>query len=505
MDTKNKKISIEIESNSSYGDVIFFDTIFERLRLQESIDRHSEKRAGGFSVGKISRLIVDYYCINLRENKSKLEILDEYKYQSVLCSSLNLLPEELGDQDLYRCLEYLPEKVQQKVINDYVALLATDYNLNMDTLFEDVTSTYFTGDNCPIAKNGYSRDHRPDLEQVNIELAVTSEGYFPVKHSTYEGNIPDKKRGDQISGELRRQYPYIKTTLVVDKGMSQESNRKAMIKNGFDYVACPEINLQIKDMVLSCEEIEFKPENLEDKGLTVAKRKNELAGQPVCNYIYYNHKKAAKEARDREKRINQAKKEVEKIQKSVNKGTLKKELTIKQRVIKILKSHKVNLYYITKVEMKGKPSPTIVLEPKEDVFEEKKSLDGKFLLQTTHLDKSPKEVLKLYRSKDGVEKAFDIIKNLIKVRPIRHWNEDRVRGHIFLCILAYLVVSVAKYVIKKANIEIGFKKIHRRLHQVRRVVVKVTVGKQTYRKESITDLDSLCRQLLSLVEATLPP
>ena len=253
-----------------------------------------------------------------------------------------------------------------------------------------------------------------------------------------------------------------------------------------------------RDTVLSTKDSEFKPDGLETKGLTAARRMDELSGRSVCNYIYYNPKKAAKEAKDREKRIKQAQKEIAKIQERVNKGTLKKELIIKKRVIKILKSHKVNLYFETKIEMKGKVSPHIGIELKEDVFREKQRLDGKFLLQTTHLDKSPKEVLEVYRSKDGVEKAFNIIKNLIKVRPIRHWNEDRVRGHIFLCILAYLVVSVAKYVIEKAGIEVGFKKLHQRLHQVRRVVVKVTVGSRVYRKETITGLDYLCRQLLSL-------
>ncbi len=503
MDTK--EISIEIESNSDYGDVVFFDTIFERLGLQESIDKHSGKRDGGFRVGNISRLIVDCYCTNLRENKSKVEIPEWYKYQSTLQSRLGLAPEDIGEQDLYRGLEYLSENVQLKVINDYVALLAGEYNLNMETIFEDVTSTYFTGDNCSLALKGYSRDHRPELDQVNIELAVTKEGCFPVKHSTYEGNIPDKKRGDQIPQELRKQYPGLKSTLVVDKGMSKESNCKAMIKNGFDYVGCPEINSSIKEIVLSIEDSEFKTEDLKDKELTVARRKGELCGKPTCNYIYYNHKKAVHEAKEREKRVNKAQKKIEIIQERVNKGTLKKELIIKKRVIKALKSHKVNLYFGTKIKMKGKPSPQIILEPREEVFKEHKHLEGKFLLQTTHLDKSPKEVLEIYRSKDGVEKAFDIIKNLIKVRPIRHWNEDRVRGHIFLCILAYLVVSVAKYVIKKANIEIRFKELHYKLHQVRRVVVKVTVGQERYRKETITDLDDLSKQLLSVVGASFHP
>lgn len=501
---ENKEISIEIESNSDYGDVVFFDTIFKKLGLEESLNKHSGKRAGGFSVGKISRLIVDCYCANLREGKSKVEIPEWYKHQFTLQALLMLAPEEIGEQDLYRCLEYLEEDVQKKVINDYISLLVTEYNLNMDILFEDITSTYFTGDNCSIAENGYSRDHRPELQQVNIELAVTKEGCFPVKHSTYEGNIPDKKRGDQIPQELRAQFPLLKTTLVVDKGISKESNRKAMIRNGFDYVACPEINSKIKDTILSIEDSEFKPEDLVEKELTVAKREGELEGKAICNYIYHNPKKAEQEAKGRDKRIKQAQKEVAIIQEKAKKGTLKNEITIKKKVIKVLKSHKVNFYFETKVKIRGGAFPEIILEPKEDVFKENKNLDGKFLFQTTHLDKSPKEVLEIYRSKDGVEKAFDIIKNLIKVRPIRHWNEDRVRGHIFLCILAYLVVSVAKHVIKKADIDEGMKRIHQNLHQVRRVVVKVIVGEETYQKETITGLNDLSRQLLSLVGIIFP-
>ncbi len=501
---ESKEISIEIESASDYGDVVFFDTIFEKLGLEKSIDRHSEKRTGGFSVGKISRLIVGCYCTNLRENKSKLEIPEWYHYQSTLQSSLMLAPEEIGEQDLYRGLEYLPEKVQHKVINDYVALLATDYNLSMETLFEDVTSTYFTGNNCPISYNGYSRDHRPDLEQVNIELAVTKEGHFPVKHSVYEGNIPDKKRGDQIPEELRRQYPDLKTTLVVDRGMSQKSNRISMLTNRFDYVAGLEIEAGTKELVLSTPMDEFK-EEIELSGLRAVIKKDEVGGKPVLNCIYYNPNKAIEEQKARVKRIKKAHKEIENLQNRVNKGTLKKQTIIQKRAIKILKKHRVNLYFETKVRLCGKNCPQIILEQKEDVFIEKSALDGKFVIQTTHLDKDASWVLKTYRSKDGVEKAFDIIKNLIKVRPIRHWNPDRVRGHIFLCILAYLVVSVAKYVVKKANIETGFKKIHQRLHYVRRVVVKVSIGSEVYRKEIITDLDGLPRQLLSLVGATLPP
>jgi len=502
----NSNVSIEIESNSDYGDVVFFDAIFKKLGIEESIDKHSEKRNQGFRVGKVSRLIVSSYLSNLGKGISKFSIPEWYETQDTLQKQLKLEPEEIGEQDLYRSLEYLTEDVQHKVINDYVTTLVTEYGISMDTLFEDVTSTYFTGENCLIAMNGYSRDHRPDLEQVNIEIAVTKDDHFPVKHSTYEGNIPDKKKGDRVPKELRTQYPNLSSTLVVDKGMSEISNRRSIIENGFDYVAALEINSETKKLVLSVNEKEFKEKDLKAEGLKVAVKEGKFDEKAILDYIYYNLDKAAQDRRSREKKIKKAKEEIKKLQEKVNKGTFKKALTIKKKAIKILKTHKVNLYFDTTVErVKGITPLQIILEEKRDVFIEKERLDGKFVLQTTCLDKSPKDILKTYRQKDGVEKAFDVLKNLIKIRPIRHWNEERVKGHIFLCILAYLVISVAKYVVKKAKIDRGIEKIYQKLHQVRRVVVKVTVGRETYLKESITGLDNLSRKLLSLVETTLPP
>lgn len=502
----NSNVSIEIESNSDYGDVVFFDAIFKKLGMEESIDNHSEKRNQGFRVGKISRLIVSSYLSNLGRGISKFSIPEWYEPQDTLQKQLELEPEEIGEQDLYRCLEYLTEDVQHKVINDYVTLLVTEYGISMDTLFEDVTSTYFTGESCPIALNGYSRDHRPDLEQVNIEIAVTKDGHFPVKHSTYEGNIPDKKKGDQVPKELRIQYPNLSSTLVIDKGMSTKSNRRSMIENGFDYVASIEINSEIKELVLSVDEKEFKEEDLKTEGLKVAVKEGKFDEKAILNYIHYNQDKANQERKGREKKIRRAKQEIKKLQERVNKGTLKKALTIKKKAIKVLKTHKVNLYFDTKVEkVKGTTRPQIILEEKRNVFIEKEKLDGKFVLQTTHLDKSPEDILKTYRSKDGVEKAFDVLKNLIKIRPIRHWNEERVKGHIFLCILAYLVISVAKYVVEKAKINKGIEKIHQRLHKVRRVIVKVNMGDHIIRKEIITGLDELSSILLGLVGIRPPP
>lgn len=491
----------EIEWTADWGDVVTCDTIFVQFGLEESIDKHTNKRDQGHTIGRLSRLMVDNYCT---ERKSKRKIPEWYAGQQALQERLDLAPEEIGEQDLYRPLDYLTEEVQQKVINDYLTVLAARYDLSLDVILEDSTSTYFEGEECEIAEHGYSRDHRPDLLQVNIEYGLTQEGLFPIRQKVHPGSVPDNRAIDKASDELREQHPNLKSTLVVDRGMSLLRNRRRMIKNNFDYVAGLKLEGDTRKLVLSVSNDEFKEEIDPGPGkekLKVVRREGKVVGRKVINHIFYNQERARREKERRKKRIKAAYEAIAKLQEQIQAGTFKKPSVIRRRAKKRLKKHRVHAYFRVRYDPKEKK---VSLQRREEVFARRELLDGKFVIQTTQIEWTSGKVLSTYRSRSGVEDTINILKNLIEIRPIRHWNEQRVKAHIFLCTLAFLILCVIRYAAQQARIKHRIETLMTELRKVKMTMSKVSIEGQVWRFASVTGVTRLSDRLFHLLGVELP-
>lgn len=491
----------EIEWTADWGDVVSCDTIFVQFGLEKSINRHTNKRNQGHTIGRLSRLMVDNYCT---ERKSKRKIPEWYAEQQPLQERLDLASEEIGDQDLYRPLDYLTEEAQQKVTNDYLVVLATRYDLGLDVILEDSTSTYFEGEKCGIAKHGYSRDHRPDLVQVNIEYGVAQEGLFPIRQKVHPGSVPDNRAIDTASDELRKQHPKLKSTLVVDRGMSLLRNRKRMIRNGFDYVAGLKLEGSTRKLVLSVPNNEFEEEIDPGPGkekLKAVRREGRVAGCRVINHIFYNQERAGRDRERREKRIKAAYEAIAELQEQIQAGTFKKPSVIRRRAKKRLKKHRVHAYFWVHYDPKEKK---VSLQRREEVFAQRELLDGKFVIQTSQIEWTSEKVLSTYRSRSGVEDTINLLKNLIEIRPIRHWNEQRVKAHIFLCTLAFLILCVIRYAAQQAEIKHRINTLLEELRKVKMTMSRVSIQDQVFRKASVTGITPLAKQLLQLLGIELP-
>jgi len=101
--------------------------------------------------------------------------------------------------------------------------------------FYDITSTFFYSDNCAISENGYSRDNRPDREQIVIGVVTSYEGY-PIKHYVFEGNTKDETTVTDVVKELKNSYNIEETTFVGDRGMITKLNLDRLEGEGFDYI-----------------------------------------------------------------------------------------------------------------------------------------------------------------------------------------------------------------------------------------------------------------------------
>ncbi len=132
--------------------------------------------------------------------------------------------------------------------------LRTLFSVNVKLTFYDITSSYFYTDGCALGENGYSRDHRPDLEQIVIGVVTSFEGY-PIKHYVFEGNTKDETTVAAVVKELKALYHIEQTTFVGDRGMITQLNLSRLHGEGFDYImGVKHRQDELCEMVLATEE-----------------------------------------------------------------------------------------------------------------------------------------------------------------------------------------------------------------------------------------------------------
>lgn len=494
----------EISENADYGDVVAYDTIIQFLKLEPSFDRHTPKRPLGHRLGRLLRLHLNNYCTD-RTSKNKLG--EWYAEQPALQERLKLDPAELGHQDAYRPLDYLDAAAQAAIFNDCLVVLVTEFGLELSLLYEDASSSYFEGEKCALGSKGYSRDHRPDRPQVNYDVGVLPGG-FPARARVYAGNVPDNRVIDQVSDEWAAQHPEVRTVLALDRGMSLLRNRVRIIGNGQGYVAGLKVEGATRTLVLSIPNDEFSeevplPDDKEPLKVVQGASTIRVKGQdvPVMNHIYFNPAEAKRKQQRREQRIARAKAAMAEVQAQVDAGRLKKVSVIRRRAKKKLKKHKVHALFTVKFDLRERQ---IILEPREDVLVERALLDGKFVLQTTEVVWNSEQCLTTYRQHDEAEKVIQTLKQIVPVRPIRHWNDQRVAAHIFLSVLACLVMAVLRHLARQIGLNGGIETLRHLLQRMKRVVSHVHLGELVIPQVSLTGLTEDTRRLLEHIGVPLP-
>jgi transposase len=126
---------------------------------------------------------------------------------------------------------------------------------------------------------------------------------------------------------------------------------------------------------------------------------------------------------------------------------------------------------------------------RDDKIADAERIDGKYALMSTRTTMSANEIISAYYDKDGIEKAFCCIKQPIGLRPIRHWLDGRVKAHIFICYLSYLLMKALEYKLKKGRLKMNAENSRKQLSRVKYVVVTNPDGEVTTSRLSIPSLE----------------
>ena len=340
------------------------------------------------------------------------------------------LPEEFGvteadENDLYAAMDWLLER--QPAIEKKLA--ARHLHEGGMALY-DLSSSYFEGRCCPLAKIGYSRDGKRNTLQVNYGL-LTNRAGCPVAVSVYEGNTADASTlSDQVQ-KLRENFGLQRLVLVGDRGMiSHKAIDGLRSLDGLAWITALKSS-QIRALAQggALQLGLFDERNLFEFAHPDYPGERLMACRNVDLGCLRAHK--------REALLVATERELEKIRIRVENGTLHGQDRIGVRVGAVVNKHKVAKLFALTIE-----DGRFAFHRLTEQIAAEAALDGIYIIRTSvpieQMDSA--EAVRSYKALAEVERAFRSMKTLdLHIRPIHHWLETRVRAHILLCMLAYYV------------------------------------------------------------------
>lgn len=385
------------------------------------------------------------------EPSSELHIEDSWYGRTALEDLLGVSPEKVHTDRLYGGLDWLlPRKdAVEKHLKERLSDL---FDLRYDLLLYDVTSTYFEGEcrSNTMAKYGYSRDNRPDCLQVCIGLVVTEDG-MPLGHEVFDGNTHDSKTVEDIVRAMESKYGRANRIWVMDRGMVSEDNLRFVRDRGGSYiVGTPKAMLRQFERYLTEADWHQVQEGVEVK----------LVAGPGGDEVFIlarSTDRRQKEHAMHERFIDRMGAALQKLQESTASGRLKDlQLAhrrlgrIQQRYWRACGAFEVNIATIKNPTHKARLKVTFKRNRRWSDWAELS--EGCYLLRTNLTEIDPKTLWKRYIQLTEAEWAFRIAKDELVIRPIWHQKADRVKGHILVCFLAYVLWKTLAQWMRRAGL-----------------------------------------------------
>ena len=372
------------------------------------------------------------------EPASELHIEHTWYRRTALDDLLGVPVEKVNTDRLYAALDILlPHKEAiEKHLRERLGYL---FDLPCDLLLYDVTSTYFEGECAgnPLARRGYSRDSRPDCLQVCIGLVVTPEG-IPLGYEVFAGNRHDSTTVEEVIAAMERKYGRARRVWVMDRGMVSEANLHYLHDHGGSYiVGTPKSQLRWFEQHLTEQgwqeaqagvEVKLVPSPDGGEAFILARSADRRQKEQAMHERFRGRMEAA----------------LSKLQSAAESGRLREAGVAHQRWGRLKQQYwRVAAAYEVTIEALPHPLGKARLRitwRRNDHWSDWATLsEGCYLLRSNLTDMDPATLWKRYIQLTEAEWAFRITKDELRIRPIWHQKEDRVKAHILVCFLAYVL------------------------------------------------------------------
>lgn len=425
---------VRLERSRSFGAVWLGWILWRALKLDDLLGELLASKRETVSWSEvITILVIGRLC----EPSSELHVAERWYRTTALEDLLGVAVEDIYEERLYRALDrLLPHK--ETIEKHLVKRLGELFKLDYDLLLYDVTSTYFEGVADPlIAKRGYSRDHRGDCVQVNIALVVSREG-MPLGYEIFPGNTTDVTTVQQIVEKMEDRFGKANRVWVMDRGMVSAENIAWLNSTGRRYVigtARAELGRFAKQITEKTDWRQIR----EDIEVKICRGPDGSETFVLCRSASRSEKEKAMHERF-SKRIEEGLqslgRRIEKSKKPLERAELERQIG------RLLgqNSRASARYSISLTEDQATPAGVKLKWSTRPEWDDWAKLsEGTYILRSNIHEWTDQELWKTYIQLSEAEAAFRIHKSDLCVRPIWHHKQDRIKAHILICFLAYVL------------------------------------------------------------------
>ncbi len=384
---------------------------------------------------------------------------------------------EMSLQHFYRALDYLnknQKRIQEQIYSKHQHL----FNQKLDVVFYDVTTFYFDSEREDGFRNkGYSKDGKIGKTVIVFGMLIDKDKN-PVGYNVYEGGFYEGYSFKDAINKLKQEYEIGKVITVADRGMMSEANISIVEDEaGYEYI----VGESLKNLPES-----IKRQILDRKSYKELTITDEATGEIICiEYLEleyngkriittYSSKRADKDMYERQERIKNGEK-----------------MLITQSVI----DKKARRHYLKQDGKKNK------YEIDQAKVEHDAQYDGLASIATNNRELSVEAVLSQYRQLYKIEQTFRTFKSYLETRPMFHWTESRIKGHLCLCYMAFTMLNYLSNIMKINNIQVSENKIRETLSKMQLSLIELE-GEKYYLRSSLSERAS---KILSMLNLKKPP
>jgi transposase len=487
---------VRVERTRRFGDCYLGLELWKQLGLAEFFAQYLDVDGADVPWSRVAAVL----AINrLCAPSSELAVEQHWYPSTAMDDLLHIEAGKINDTRLYRCLDRLlplKSKIEQHLKQRFGELFQAEF----DVLLYDLTSTYVEGaaEENPMMRRGYSRDHRPDCEQLVLALIVNQDG-FPFSYELFDGNRADVSTVEVILRTVERKHGKARRVWIFDRGVVSEENLVAIRKRGGQYlVGTARSKLKQFEQELLKDDFEkIRPE--------VEVKQIRIPGGEETYILCRTMGRKEKEKAIRSRFVAKIEKALAGLEKRIVQGKLKDRDKMLLCLGRIQASHPqvADLYEMAVKD--SKEGPRLVWRQKPEQQQWLEAREGAYLLRTNLTVNGAADLWKKYMQLTEVEAAFRTLKSELAIRPLFHQLEKRVKAHVLVAFLGYALQVTLKHLLKRSASEYSPAQALKRLAEIRSVdIVLPTVEGREIWLRRIAKLDEQQQSILHQLKITLP-
>lgn len=467
------------------GAVAALYDLAHRLDVVSIIDRHVNKRGPGPSVGSYLLVASINRCV---DPGSKAKV-GEWFDRTVLRRLIDIESRQLTSQRYWDNMDRISPQAIAVIEADLAARMVREFDLDLHHLLFDATN-FFTfidsfNDRSTLAQRGKSKEGRASLRIVGLALLVTADFHVPLLHTTYPGNQHDAPTFASVTDALAARCQQLADgaqhiTVIFDKGNNSSDNLAAVDATPYHFVGSLVPTQHLDLLEIPREEFRsLSPDGL--PGVSAYRTQKKVFGRKRTVVVTYNEnlfvaqsKTLLREIGKRQQRLRDLVCRLERWRAGEISGGRAPTLAATRKKVNgwLSTRHMRELFDVEVSEQEGLPAVTYGLN--QAAWERlQATLLGKTILFTDNDEWSEAEIVRAYRAGHHIEDAFREMKDPhhIALRPQYHWTDQKVRVHVFTCVLALMLVSLLRRDLHKKGIDLSMRRMLELLGDIREMVM----------------------------------